>query len=159
MSKLINKPCLRGIHKKWRKWWAPEIKGMTRQIMYMAARELACQFLVCMWRHGGHVGGTLTKECLLSSIVLGTNMAAMSLYFESPGIDCKPSIQKRLRFEPKHSILMMSISPEFRHRFRMVLYTQKKNSFKTTVNSGSTLSAILTQTKMITIILTRSGAE
>ena len=25
-------------------------------------------------------------------IVLDTNMAAMSLYFESPGIDCKPSI-------------------------------------------------------------------
>ena len=39
------------------------------------------------------------------------------------------------------------------------LHTHKKNSFKTTVNSGSTLSAILTQTKMITIILTRSGAE
>ena len=65
----------------------------VRMLCYV---HLTCQrteiFLVCMWRHGGHVGGTLTKECLLASIVLGTNMAAMSLYFESPGIDCKPSI-------------------------------------------------------------------
>ena len=48
-----------------------------------------------MWRHGGHVGGTLTKECLLASIVLGTNMAAI-LCIESPWIDCKPSISKTL---------------------------------------------------------------
>ena len=67
-------------------------RGMWWNSLQTALHSLEILFLVCTWRHGGHVGGTLTKECLLASIVLGTNMAAMSLYFEYPGIDCKPSI-------------------------------------------------------------------
>ena len=36
------------------------------------------------------------------------------------------SREKRLRFKPKTSTLMMPISPEFRRRFRMVLYNDSK---------------------------------
>ena len=59
--------------------------------------------------------------------------------------------QNCLRYKLKNSILVTSICPEFRRRFRMVLFT--KNSLKTSkINSRLTLSAILIQTKIIMLI-------
>ena len=83
-------------------------------------------FLVCMWCHGSHVGGTLTKECSLASIVLGTSMATMSLYFESPGIDCKPSIHYYFHIHYKFGYLW-SLGQFFGVKFRcekIDLFTQ-----------------------------------